>query len=93
MSVYAYFMRQESMAPDYELLYSPGDFYLEPNVLQTEDVIDTFYSRDLAKDLANVCLHWYKKPPQAISPQLGMASNDGKQVLMTLSKLDLTGAW
>jgi len=75
------------------LMRKPGDFYMLPNVDLTRQVLEKFFARNDAKDLADVCLHWYKKPPKEIPRQLSMRDNHGVQTDMTLSGLAITGAW
>jgi hypothetical protein len=83
----------ESMLPDHTYLSNPGDFYLEPNVSLTRELLQRFSSRNDNRDLVNICLHWYVKPPKAIPREFAMTSSDGGPVNMTLSPHTLVGAW
>jgi hypothetical protein len=84
---------RSAMADSPLLIRKPGDFYMLPSVDLTREVLEKFFARNDAKDLADVCLHWYKKPPKEIPPQLSMVDNHGVQTDMTLSGLAITGAW
>lgn len=75
------------------LMQKPGEFYMVPNVDLTREVLERFFARNDAKDLLEVCMHWYRKPPKAMERQLSMACSDGALINMTLTDLSLIGAW
>jgi hypothetical protein len=75
------------------LMRKPGDFYMLPNVELTRKASEEFYASAEAKNLLNICMHWYKKPPKNVDRQLSIQSNDGKITHLTLSELSVTGSW
>lgn len=81
------------MVPDHTDVSLPGHFYLEANLELTREILHNFGSRVSNRDLTDVCLHWYKKPPKTIQKNLAMASDDGSLMNMKLSELELIGAW
>lgn len=84
-------MSQMASSP-FDLLQE-GDFYLAVNPALTNDMIMDFTSRNMNKDLAEICRHWYKPTPKAIPSQLEMGSNDGIRTSMSLDKTELVGKW
>lgn len=82
-----------NMSSNWDELMEEGDFYHLPNIDLTKDILQSFMSKHSNKDLLNVCLSWYTKPPKAILNTLGLMSDDGTRVNMKLNKLELVGAW
>lgn len=81
------------MVPDHTDVSLPGDFYLEVNLELTREILHNFGLRVSNRDITEVCLHWYKKPPKTIQQNLAMASDDGSLTNMKLNQLELVGAW
>lgn len=81
-----------SMANGYTELVKPGDFFLQPDPVLSEVVLEQFESQITSVDLANICLNWFEKPPKLIASEMGMGSHDGVRK-MVLSRIELAGAW
>lgn len=72
---------------------SECDFYLIPNLALTNLLVPEILKNQLSVDLINVCMAWYRKPPKPISRQFAMQGDKGNVVNMTLSNINLIGAW
>lgn len=71
----------------------PGDFFLLPNVELTRQVLGDFHAQDAVADLLELCLHWYRKPPAKMEPELAAQGGDGSLIRMRLDELTLAGVW
>lgn len=74
-------------------LEKEGDFHLSVNPALTNEMIMDFTSRNMNKDLAEICRHWYKPTPKAIPSQFEMGSDDGIRTMMNLDTTELVGKW
>lgn len=70
-----------------------GDFYVVPNLALTNSILPRILSHQTSLDLMNICIKWYVKPPKPILREFSMRDDTGKVVHMTLSDIDLVGAW
>lgn len=82
-----------AMAESPQLMPTPGDFYMLPNVDLTRAMIAEFHGSNFIKSLLDVCMQWYKKPPKKIASRMVMEGNEGGRIEMNLTELGLTGAW
>ncbi|MFC5522554.1 DUF2026 family protein [Polaromonas jejuensis] len=85
--------RLSGMAPSHQHLYKEGDFYLVPNPELTVDLRRSFLQKPASADLVNICLHWYRKPPKPILPELHMQNDLGEVTQIKLSHVGVSGAW
>jgi hypothetical protein len=74
-------------------LAAPGDFYLEPNLALTKELLQQFMSKPALSNLSQVCMEWYQKPPKELSTDLVMQGAEGEGTKMKLSRLQITGVW
>lgn len=81
------------MAPNHEHLYREGDFHLVPNPTLTIDLRQSFLKKPAGADLVNVCLHWYRRPPKVILPELQMQNDQGEITRIRLGNIAVSGAW
>ena len=81
------------MAPSHEHLDREGDFHLVPTPGLTIDLRQSFLKKPAGADLVNVCLHWYKRPPKAILPELQMQNDLGEITKIRLGNVAVAGVW
>ena len=81
------------MAPSHEHLDREGDFHLVPNPGLTIDLRHSFLKKPAGADLVNVCLHWYRRPPKSILPELMMQNDLGEITRIKLGIVAVAGAW
>ncbi|MFL9877382.1 DUF2026 family protein [Herbaspirillum rhizosphaerae] len=74
-------------------LTAPGDFYLEPNLALTKELLQQFMAKPALNNLSQVCMEWYQKPPKELSTDLVMQGAEGEGTKIKLSRLQITGAW
>lgn len=82
-----------AMAPSPFALRNPGDFFLEPDIDLTGDLLIPFATKAGIQDLANACVQWYTRPPKPISPTLGLLNDLGQFVQMKLNPIEVAGVW
>lgn len=85
--------RWADMAPSHEHLNRAGDFNFIPNPELTDDLLHSFYEKPASEDLVKVCLHWYKRPPKTILPELLMQNDLGEVTRIRLQNSVVTGIW
>jgi len=81
------------MAPSSAELSKDGSFSLFPDRERTQAMIESFEQRLESSDLANICTHWYRRPPKRIPEVLDMGSNDGRITRLTLHGPEISGVW
>lgn len=81
------------MAPSHEHLDQEGDFHLVPNPELTVNLRQSFLKKPAGADLVNVCLHWYRRPPKSILPELRMQNDLGEVTRIKLNNSAVSGAW
>ena len=74
-------------------LDSDGAFSLFPSSERTQAMIENFEAKASSGDLANICSHWYRRPPKRISETLDMANDLGKVERLTLHGPEVSGVW
>lgn len=74
-------------------LDSDGAFSLFPSSERTQAMIENFEAKASFGDLANVCSHWYRRPPKRISETLDMSNDLGKVERLTLHGPEVSGVW
>jgi len=84
---------EELMSNSYNTLCQEGDFYLEPNIELTKTLFQGLSEKPANRDLVEICVHWFRKPPKKIKLSLTMTDDLGELTKMNLSKLSLKGAW
>lgn len=70
-----------------------GDFYLQPNLALTNDLVPGFLDHPASKDLMNICMTWFTRPPKSIQRTFAMGNDVGEIFELQLSEIDLSGAW
>jgi len=70
-----------------------GAFSLFPDSERTQAMIESFDAKASSGDLANVCSHWYRRPPKRISETLNMANDLGKVIRLNLHGPEVSGVW
>lgn len=83
----------DAMSDSPLLMKKPGDFYMLPDVDLTRDVLERFFSDDGLKDMVQICMHWYRKPPRGIPRQLSVQTQAGTTIELTLAGPALDGVW
>ena len=81
------------MAESSAELDSDGAFSLFPNSERTQAIIENFEAKASSGDLANICSHWYRRPPKRISETFDLANNLGKPERLTLHGPEVSGVW
>lgn len=77
--------------PSHEHLDREGDFHRVPNPGLTIDLRQSFLKKPAGTDLVNVCLHWYRRPPKAILPELQMQNDLGEITRIGLGDVAVSG--
>lgn len=92
-----------SASPD--ALESAGDFYLQPNIALTNELVRAFFGSAAQLDLMRGCMTWFTRPPRKISNAMTMRRNGssggvegkdegkGETYEMLLGDIEVTGAW
>ena len=70
-----------------------GDFFLVPNAELTTQLMSREMLKPSARDLVDICVHWYRPTPKKIQTQLTIGSDDGTVLTTRLKAAELTGAW
>jgi len=70
-------------------LSKSGDYFANPNLELTDELIDNFLDHYSNTDLLLACDHWFKKHPKKME---SMSLRDGRDPLQ-LSAPTVTGAW
>jgi Protein of unknown function (DUF2026) len=73
--------------------FREGAFYLVPSRELTEGIYERFRNGNLAQDLVNVCLHWFRRPPKPMDEVFGMLDEKGTLTALKLQPLDISGCW
>lgn len=81
------------MVESWDALRREGDFYVEPNVDLTQQLLKAQLERAEVRDLVDVCLYWYAKPPKRIQDVIRMADDTGKITKIALSNVRVAGVW
>jgi Protein of unknown function (DUF2026) len=88
------FQRQKAaMSPSHESLKTLGDFYLQPNIALTNELVRAFFASPLQMDLMRGCMKWFTRPPKKISGGMSMQDAEGAIYEMTLGDIEVVGAW
>ncbi len=101
--------RKTAMSASPDVLESAGDFYLQPNIALTNELVRAFFGSAVQLDLMRGCMTWYTRPPKKISHAMTMRSDggsvggeanggknedgDGETYEMRLAEIEVTGAW
>jgi hypothetical protein len=81
------------MAPSISDLYKEGDFYVKPDSELALDVFKGFSTNLGVIDLANIVLHWYRRPPKPLPSRMGMGDDLGNVHPLELKGPRITGVW
>lgn len=82
-----------AMASTADELTSDGAFSLFPDQERTQAMIQNFEATASSGDLANVCTHWYRRPPKYIAETMDMANDLGKVIRLKLHGPEVAGVW
>ncbi len=74
-------------------LEETGDFYAEPNLELTQSQLKKVLDNPLVSDAFDICLNWFKKPPQIIEPIFPTADQFGNVININLTDIKLSEAW
>lgn len=85
--------RLAEMASSSAELTREGTFTLFLDSERTQAVIENFEAKASSGDLANICAHWYRRPPKRMSETLEMANDLGKVERLTLHGPEVSGVW
>jgi Protein of unknown function (DUF2026) len=85
--------QKAAMSPSHESLEAIGDFYLQPNIALTNDLVRAFFASPLQMDLMRGCMKWFTRPPRKISNGMSMQDSEGGIYEMALGDIEVTGAW
>lgn len=70
-----------------------GAFSLFPDRERTQAMIANFDAKLSSGDLANVCAHWYRRPPKHMPQTLDMANDLGNVNRLSLHGPEISGVW
>lgn len=88
------FQKQKAvMSPSPEALKTVGDFYLQPNIALTNELVRAFFASPLQMDLMRGCMKWFTRPPKKISSGMSMQDSEGAIYEMALGDVEVAGAW
>ena len=82
-----------SMSESINELTQAGDFYLAPQNAVLMDKYSEIKSTPVFGDLADVCSHWYNKPPQAILDNMVIEDQEGALTSIPLQGELVVGRW
>jgi len=82
-----------SMSASIDELKRAGDFYLAPQNAVLADKYSVLKNTPVFGDLADVCSHWYNKPPKGIINNMVIEDQDGELTSIFLQGESLFGAW
>ena len=82
-----------SMSASIDELSQAGDFYLAPQNAVLVDKYSVLKSTPVFGDLADVCSHWYNKPPQAIIDNMVIEDQGGALTSIPLQGELVVGSW
>ena len=97
--------RKTAMSASPDALESAGDFYLQPNIALTNELVRAFFGSAAQLDLMRGCMTWFTRPPRKISNAMTMRRNGssggvegkdegkGETYEMLLGDIEVTGAW
>ncbi len=101
--------RKTAMSASPDALESAGDFYLQPNIALTNELVRAFFGSAAQLDLMRGCMTWFTRPPKKMSNAMSMrraAGSDGGEgnrgghedgedetYEMLLADIEVTGAW
>lgn len=81
------------MATSFDELTHEGAFSLFPNSECTQAMIEDFEAKASSGDLANICSHWFRRPPKRIPDTLNMGNDLGKIEHLNLHGPEVCGVW
>jgi Protein of unknown function (DUF2026) len=81
------------MASSFQDLAHEGAFALLPDARRTRAIPEYIEANACAADLAHICCHWYRPPPERISETLDIVDNIGQLEHLQLSGPRITGVW
>jgi hypothetical protein len=88
------FQKQKAvMSTSHESLKTIGDFYLQPNIALTNELVRAFFASPLQMDLMRGCMKWFTRPPKKISSGMSMQDSEGGIYEMVLRDVEVVGAW
>ena len=82
-----------NMSDSVSELKKAGDFYLEANNAVLAKKYTVIKNTPLFGDLADVCSHWYNKPPKGIINNMVIEDQDGELTSIPLQGETVIGAW
>ncbi len=81
------------MAPSLEAINGPGDFYLLSDPVSVFYYMSVLASGPIYGDLAEICVQWYKRPPEDMPNVICIKDQHGKDMSTTLTGNAVTGPW
>ena len=85
--------QKAAMSSSHKSLEAIGDFYLQPNIALTNELVRAFFASPLQMDLLRGCMKWFTRPPKKISNGVSMQDSEGAIYEMALADIDVVGAW
>jgi hypothetical protein len=85
--------RKIDMSSSWQELLREGDYFVQGDEKLTAYLCAKALKTPAIGDLANVCLHWFKRPPRKIEKSMGIMNDLGEMVEVNLSTMPLVGAW
>lgn len=82
-----------SMASSWDELTDEGAFSLFPDSERTQAMIENFEAKASSGDLANICSHWFRRPPKRMSETQDMRNALGKVERLNLHGPEVSGVW
>ena len=74
-------------------LHQSGDFYLEANNAVLMNKYSVIKDSPVFGDLADVCSHWYNKPPKGIIASMVIEDQEGELTNVPLQGERVVGSW
>ncbi len=88
------FQKQKiAMSSSHASLKTVGDFYLQPNIALTNELVRAFFASSLQMDLMRGCMKWFTRPPKKISGAMSMQDGESATYEMALRDIEVVGAW
>jgi Protein of unknown function (DUF2026) len=70
-----------------------GDFYLQPNIALTNELVHAFLASLMQMDLMGVCIKWFARPPKKIAGAILVQPSEGAAYELSLRNIEAAGVW
>ena len=82
-----------SMCASVADLKSNGDYFIQEDISLADYMMNLFTKSRINMDLAEICCHWYKKPPSKMKKTITISNGVGHLKQVSLKSNKITGWW